>query len=244
MESGVLRNECEPEARAAGSRVHRKSGPPPPVRSDPTLNAWARHCTALQAQCFTGPTLESGNTQAPGGIPSFPVPTPEAWARHCTALQAQCFTGPTLESGNTQAPGGIRSFPVPTPEAWARHCTALQAQCFTGPTLESGNTQAPGGIRSFPVPTPEAWARHCTALQAQCFTRPTLESGNTQAPGGIRSFPALFRVGKNRVSSLSEPFRESGHADHSADRDPDAGSSAGWHQPGRPGQLLDPWTGG
>src|SRR5213595_1809883 len=106
MESGVLRNECEPEARAAGSRVHRKSGPPPPVRSDPTLNAWARHCTALQAQCFTGPTLESGNTQAPGGIRSFPVPTPEAWARHCTALQAQCFTGPTLQSGDDEEAEG------------------------------------------------------------------------------------------------------------------------------------------
>src|SRR5213593_2478129 len=37
MESGVLRDEREPEAPAPSGRVHRESGRPPPLRGDLTL---------------------------------------------------------------------------------------------------------------------------------------------------------------------------------------------------------------
>src|SRR5439155_927737 len=82
MESGVLRDEREPEAPAPRGRVHRESGRPPPLRGDLTLIWMGRgmatlslasdfprrrrgplHYTALQAQCFTGPTLQSGKEQ-------------------------------------------------------------------------------------------------------------------------------------------------------------------------------------
>src|SRR5207247_5455145 len=199
MESGVLRNECEPEARAAGSRVHRKSGPPPPVRSDPTLNAWARHCTALQAQCFTGPTLQSGNTQARGGTSEtslLPAPTPEAWAPYDTALQAQCFTGPTLRVGITKKPRG--------------KATLINL--------------------SFPlVPFPHA-------VGVGPYT--TLRFKRSASPG------PLFRVGRNRGIFSVRTLLESGHADHSVDRDTDVGAGPTGQRPGGLVHLLDPWTGG
>jgi len=47
------RDECEPEAPAPSGRVHPGSGRPAPLRSNPTLKAWARYGTALQAQRFT-----------------------------------------------------------------------------------------------------------------------------------------------------------------------------------------------
>src|SRR5207247_2411768 len=75
MESGVLRNEREPEAPAPSGRVHRESGRPPPLRGDLTLIWMGRGMATLSR---------------------FRFPTPEAWARYHTALQAQCFTGPAL----------------------------------------------------------------------------------------------------------------------------------------------------
>src|SRR5436190_24222901 len=129
MESGVLRNEREPEAPAPSGRVHRESGRPPPLRGDLTLIWMGRGMATLSR---------------------FRFPTPWACARHCTALQAQCFTGPTLQSGNTQARGGTSEtslLPAPTPEAWAPtlHC-ASSAVLHRAHSSRVGITKEPGRV--------------------------------------------------------------------------------------------------
>src|SRR6266581_2152911 len=87
VESGVLGDEREPQAPAPSDRVHRRSEQAASLGDDPTLNSpiaggfptprrgpdralrlsavsrWAHSLEWVQAQCFTGPTLQSGNNE-------------------------------------------------------------------------------------------------------------------------------------------------------------------------------------
>src|SRR5438093_536046 len=66
----------------------------------------------------------------------------------------------------------------------------------------------------------------------------TLRFKRSASPG------PLFRVGRNRSIFSVRTLLESGHADHSVDRDTDVGTRPTGQRPGGIVHLLDPWTGG
>src|SRR5439155_19899245 len=165
----------------------------------------ALHCTALQAQWFTGGKVTLDHLFFP--LPLFP--TPKAGARHRTALQAQCFTGPTLQSGNEQG-----YLPCPNNVGSEERRRLLLIAGLTLAQAQAGSSQAASFTCWIRGPADKLAERasplDSIAVQTGggtmklCYSRPSARGRKVM--GGLVPFDQPWRLGANEATSINVPF--------------------------------------